>query len=112
MTSTTSIPTPAVRITSAPAFTPGPQDLSVTPGGTIYATTPGGTRIVYDRNALLFLRNSPLSKTPPTNMAAIPGVTSQVEAKPTQQPAPASAKAPKKGPRTDEDEDDGLFKME
>jgi hypothetical protein len=30
---------------------------------------------VYDRSALLFLRNSPLAKTPPNNIAFIPGVT-------------------------------------
>eukprot|EP00005_Dracoamoeba_jomungandri_P005587 CAMPEP_0174260342 /NCGR_PEP_ID=MMETSP0439-20130205/9654_1 /TAXON_ID=0 /ORGANISM="Stereomyxa ramosa, Strain Chinc5" /LENGTH=101 /DNA_ID=CAMNT_0015344565 /DNA_START=46 /DNA_END=351 /DNA_ORIENTATION=- len=52
-----------------------PFDLSTSVGGTIYATTPGGTKIVYDRNALLFLRNSPFSKTPPNNLAFIPGVT-------------------------------------
>jgi hypothetical protein len=27
-----------------------------------------GTRIVYDRNALLLMRNSPLSKTPPVGI--------------------------------------------
>jgi len=40
------------------------RDLSTTPGGTLYSTTPGGTRIVYDRNMLLQLQNSPLSKSP------------------------------------------------
>lgn len=30
-----------------------------------------GTRIVYDRNALLLMRNSPLSKTPPVGIPAI-----------------------------------------
>jgi hypothetical protein len=34
-----------------------------------------GTRIIYDRNKLLSLRNSPLSRTPPANMANVPGVT-------------------------------------
>lgn len=34
-----------------------------------------GTRIVYDRSQLLLLRNSPLAKSPPLNMAKIPGVT-------------------------------------
>lgn len=34
-----------------------------------------GTKIVYDRNQLLFLRQSPLSKTPPINLVYIPGVT-------------------------------------
>eukprot|EP00118_Oscarella_pearsei_P025011 m.307315 g.307315 ORF g.307315 m.307315 type:complete len:119 (+) comp42137_c0_seq1:74-430(+) len=50
--------------------------LSTTPGGTMFSTTPGGTRIVYDRKFIMQLRNSPLSKTPPSNMPVIPGVTS------------------------------------
>ena len=64
------------------------SNLSQSLGGTIYGTTPGGnqfylflamilgsshaitagTRIVYDRNALLLMRNSPLSKTPPVGI--------------------------------------------
>eukprot|EP00762_Andalucia_godoyi_P006089 ANDGO_00315.mRNA.1 Eukaryotic translation initiation factor 4E-1A-binding protein homolog len=40
-------------------------DISQSVGGTMYGVTPGGTRIVYDRNLLLHLRNSPYSKTPP-----------------------------------------------
>jgi hypothetical protein len=54
---------------------PNPRDLSTTPGGTIYATTPGGTRIVYDREALLKFRESPLAKTPTKVLPVIPGVT-------------------------------------
>ncbi|XP_034253130.1 eukaryotic translation initiation factor 4E-binding protein 3 [Thrips palmi] len=49
-----------------------PNDYSTTPGGTLYSTTPGGTRVVYERNFLLHLRNSPLSRTPPTNLPNIP----------------------------------------
>jgi len=52
------------------------RDISATPGGTIWGTTPGGTKIMYDRNALLFMRNSPMSKTPPQGMQPIPGITS------------------------------------
>ncbi|ORY01760.1 eukaryotic translation initiation factor 4E binding protein [Basidiobolus meristosporus CBS 931.73] len=55
--------------------TPLPADYSTTPHGTIFSTTPGGTKIIYDRNTLLQLRNSPLSRTPPTNLPFIPGVT-------------------------------------
>jgi hypothetical protein len=40
-----------------------------------------GTRIVYDRNALLMMRNSPLAKTP-TNLPPIPGVTTDEPEKP------------------------------
>jgi len=52
-----------------------PHDYSTTPGGSIFSTTPGGTRIFYDRSFLLQCRNSPLTKSPPPNMAKIPGVT-------------------------------------
>ncbi|KAK9767123.1 Eukaryotic translation initiation factor 4E-binding protein 2 [Basidiobolus ranarum] len=55
--------------------TPLPADYSTTPHGTIFSTTPGGTKIIYDRNTLLQLRNSPLARTPPTNLPFIPGVT-------------------------------------
>ena len=36
-----------------------PADYSSTPGGTLFSTTPGGTRIVYEREFLMNLRNSP-----------------------------------------------------
>lgn len=39
----------------------------------IYLMLPSsGTRVVYERNFLLHLRNSPLSRTPPTNLPNIP----------------------------------------
>ena len=41
-----------------------------------------GTRIIYERKFLLELRNSPLSRTPPRNLALIPGVTCDVKEKP------------------------------
>ncbi|XP_070545504.1 eukaryotic translation initiation factor 4E-binding protein 1-like isoform X1 [Ptychodera flava] len=56
-----------------------PSDYSSTPGGTIFSTTPGGTRIIYERNFLMQMRNSPLAKTPPKNLPTIPGVTSPAE---------------------------------
>lgn len=34
-----------------------------------------GTRIIYDRNFLLQMRNSPVARTPPKNLPVIPGVT-------------------------------------
>lgn len=52
-----------------------PSDYGTTPGGTLFSTTPGGTRIYYDRQFLLQCRNSPLTKSPPSNMVKIPGVT-------------------------------------
>jgi len=57
-----------------------PSHLSQTPNGTIYGTTPGGTRVVYDRSLLLKLSCSPLTKTPPSNMKIIPGVTTGLSA--------------------------------
>ncbi|XP_026309764.1 eukaryotic translation initiation factor 4E-binding protein 1 isoform X2 [Piliocolobus tephrosceles] len=35
-----------------------------------------GTRIIYDRKFLMECRNSPVTKTPPKDLPAIPGVTS------------------------------------
>merc|ERR1712154_315945 len=52
-----------------------PTDYGTTPGGTMFGTTPGGTRIVYERNFLMQMRNSPLAKSPPPNLPSIPGVT-------------------------------------
>ncbi|KAF9581580.1 Eukaryotic translation initiation factor 4E-binding protein 2 [Lunasporangiospora selenospora] len=66
------IPLPSRR---AEPGTPIPMDYGTTPGGTIYSSTPGGTRIIYDRNTLLSLRNSPLSRTPPAKLAFVAGVT-------------------------------------
>ena len=34
-----------------------------------------GTKIIYDRNKLMQLRNSPLAKTPPANLPNIAGIT-------------------------------------
>jgi hypothetical protein len=48
------------------------SELAVTPGGAHFlGTTPNGTKIVYDRQKLLELRNSPLSKTPVENLPRI-----------------------------------------
>ncbi|XP_058446363.1 eukaryotic translation initiation factor 4E-binding protein [Malaya genurostris] len=49
-----------------------PDLYSSTPGGTLYSTTPGGTRIVYERAFLMNLKNSPLSRTPPSNLNNLP----------------------------------------
>ena len=38
-----------------------------------------GSRIFYDRSFLLQCRNSPLTRSPPPNMAKIPGVTTPGE---------------------------------
>ncbi|KAF9139395.1 eukaryotic translation initiation factor 4E binding protein-domain-containing protein [Linnemannia elongata] len=71
-TNSRAIPLPSRR---AEPGTPIPLDYGTTPGGTIYSSTPGGTRIIYDRNTLLSLRNSPLSRTPPAKLAFVAGVT-------------------------------------
>lgn len=49
-----------------------PDLYSSTPGGTLYSTTPGGTRIVYERAFLMNLKNSPLARTPPSNLHNLP----------------------------------------
>ncbi|XP_027204071.1 eukaryotic translation initiation factor 4E binding protein thor [Dermatophagoides pteronyssinus] len=66
------IPTSRRQIVNDPKELP--DRYSSTPGGTLYSTTPGGTRIIYERNFLMNLKNSPLARSPP-NMAFIPGVT-------------------------------------
>jgi len=81
-------------------------DLASTPGGTVYGTTPGGTRVRYDKDALLNIRNSPMSKGSPAGMASIPGITLGV------QPAKKDVKkrAEKKSSRATDEED--VFQME
>lgn len=60
----------------------------------------------YNRDALLFMRNSPHSKTPPVGMHAIPGVTIGVAAKPENgKPKPTPAPRPEGG-------DEALFDMD
>jgi hypothetical protein len=113
-----------INVTSGPigipvrhdGWIPNPRDLSTTPGGTIYATTPGGTKIVYDRNQLLFLRQSPLSKTPPINLACIPGVTCPITPQPSQDRLPNGHTETQSG-ESDSDSDEKktneqLFPME
>lgn len=65
------IPSRRILITDSSQL---PINYSTTPGGTLYSTTPGGTRIVYDRTVLLNLRNSPIARTPPTNITSFPGI--------------------------------------
>jgi len=60
-----SIPSKKVLVHDATQL---PDVYSSTPGGTLYSTTPGGTRIIYERAFLMNLKNSPLSRTPPTNL--------------------------------------------
>ncbi|RZC34991.1 eukaryotic translation initiation factor 4E-binding protein 2 [Asbolus verrucosus] len=62
--------TESKAIPTKKVFINDPSDLpthySSTPGGTLYSTTPGGTKIVYEKAVLMNLRNSPISKTPPS----------------------------------------------
>jgi len=83
---------------------PNPRDLSTTPGGSIYATTPGGTKIKYNREDLLAIRNSPLAKTP-THLPVIPGVTAP-DNTPVEPPKPRVKKA------EHTDDSDNMFPME
>jgi len=66
------IPSRRVVITNDSSL---PADYSSTPGGTLFSTTPGGTRIVYERQLLMQLRNSPMAKTPPRNIQYFPGMS-------------------------------------
>jgi len=95
-----------------------PNNLSMTPGGTLYSTTPGGTKIVYDRTTMLLIgKNSPMSHTPPSGMAMIPGVTMptpvgekhlkpKIPLPPQPQPPPQAEEEPTK------DNKDEMFQMD
>jgi len=65
--------------------------LSTSPNGTEYGTTPNGTRIRYDRSALMQLRNSPLSNTPPKFAATIPKKSQQPSSRTKAQQQPSSS---------------------
>ncbi|XP_014813889.1 PREDICTED: eukaryotic translation initiation factor 4E-binding protein 1 [Calidris pugnax] len=51
-----------------------PQNAKKDPDGAL--VLPPGTRIIYDRKFLMECRNSPIAKTPPSDLPDIPGVTS------------------------------------
>ncbi|NXB44766.1 4EBP1 protein, partial [Leucopsar rothschildi] len=54
-----------------------PDGAPLPPGGRAdRAPVPPGTRIIYDRKFLMECRNSPVAKTPPSDLPDIPGVTS------------------------------------
>eukprot|EP01120_Amphizonella_sp_Union-15-10_P005914 TRINITY_DN181_c0_g1_i4.p1 TRINITY_DN181_c0_g1~~TRINITY_DN181_c0_g1_i4.p1 ORF type:complete len:121 (-),score=24.92 TRINITY_DN181_c0_g1_i4:165-527(-) len=73
-----SLKSPSVTIpipTREDGWKPKGPEIAMTPGGTFFAFTPGGSRIIYDREALLMLSHSPLSKSAPLSLPKIPGVT-------------------------------------
>jgi hypothetical protein len=53
--------------------------------GSLITPSPPGTRIIYDRKFLMECRNSPVAKTPPKDLPAIPGVTSPTSDEPPMQ---------------------------
>merc|ERR1711879_331115 len=78
------------------------------------STTPGGTKIMYNRDTLLFLGNSPICRTPPSGMAMLPGVTSPATKapKPSQEqssPSPAAAAQEKTSGKEPEED---IFSMD
>lgn len=91
-----------------------PLNYGTTPGGSLFSTTPGGTRIYYDRSFLLQCRNSPLAKSPPSNMAKIPGVSAPIAEEPESDAAPVIASATPVSSRTNpvEHKDDPQFEMD
>ena len=66
-----------------------------------------GTRIIYDRTFLLQMRNSPMARTPPTNLPNIPGVT--CDAKPKLPSAQKTSPGHKQGENSVTEVDKGLF---
>jgi hypothetical protein len=92
------------------SWVPNPHNLSTTPGGTLYATTPGGTRIVYDREKLMALSQSPLSKSP-INLPNIPGVTITTHPHKMHHDKSPSSSTPKPAP-ADAAADDEIFALD
>jgi hypothetical protein len=86
----TAIPTKRVVLSDSSQI---PSSYSTTPGGTWFSTTPGGTRIVYDRSHMLHLRNSPLSQTPPKNLAHFTNIIKGVDNGPEVKTSPSKGKA-------------------
>lgn len=85
-----------------------PDVYSSTPNGTLYSTTPGGTRIIYERAFLMNLKNSPLSRTPPSNVPStlIKGCKnvpmSKMNGNTNRYPNPISRSPPRAHKRNDE----------
>lgn len=61
------------------------KGLQVTLSTSVFIPPPPGTRIIYDRKFLMECRNSPVTKTPPKDLPAIPGVTSPTSDEPPMQ---------------------------
>eukprot|EP00744_Colponema_vietnamica_P002694 GILI01004195.1.p1 GENE.GILI01004195.1~~GILI01004195.1.p1 ORF type:complete len:107 (+),score=23.21 GILI01004195.1:105-425(+) len=85
-----------------------PPGYSVSVGGTIFSTTPGGTKIVYSRESMMLLRNSPLSRTPPVHLPVIPGITSPADPN----AAPVMAKVDEEDDSDSEAREESTFEME
>lgn len=88
-----------------------PDVYSSTPGGTIFGTTPGGTKIIYERAFLMEMRNSPMARTPPNNLPKIPGVTVDLDKRPSPTKQTKDAPEPKKDEKK-KDENDDQFSMD
>jgi len=92
-----------------------PDVYSSTPGGTIFGTTPGGTKIIYERAFLMEMRNSPMARTPPKNLPKIPGVTVDLDKRPSPTKQTKDSSEPKKDEKKEEkkkDENDDQFSMD
>lgn len=91
-----------------------PDLYSSTPGGTLYSTTPGGTRIVYERAFLMNLKNSPLARTPPTNLNNLPHniLRNSPTANRQQQHVPQTKKQPAPNAQPKFDEHQEQFDMD
>ncbi|KAL1783539.1 eukaryotic translation initiation factor 4E-binding protein 1 [Sigmodon hispidus] len=96
------IPTSRVALREGVQLPPG--DYSTTPGGKLFSTTPGGTRIIYDQKFLMECRNSPVAKTPPKDLPAIPGVTSPTSDEPPMQASQSQLHSSPEDKRADSEE--------
>ena len=95
-----------------------PSRYSETPGGTIFSTTPGGTRIIYERKFLLNLKQSPLARTPNSDLPVIPGVTLDDSGKLIQEDvgiysiAEETPRIDQESPKQSPDDDQSMFNMD
>jgi len=108
-----SIPSKKILVTDSSQL---PDVYSSTPGGTLYSTTPGGTRIIYERAFLMNLKNSPLARTPPTNLPSSllrggKNVPMSSLCKPSNQSS-LNRTSPSRSPPTSKHEHDHQFDMD
>eukprot|EP00753_Platysulcus_tardus_P016044 PLAT5384.2.p2 GENE.PLAT5384.2~~PLAT5384.2.p2 ORF type:complete len:106 (+),score=22.91 PLAT5384.2:32-349(+) len=83
--------------------------LSSSVGGTCYGCTPGGTRFVYDRSAMLALRESPLVRDGPDDLLDIAALSAMAARVDAEDGSAAKPPTPPESPPPAGDVDDGMI---